>query len=45
MAINAGAGGIGVHYGAHTPEELKPLNPIFTADSVPHLHAWLNEHA
>ena len=45
MAINAGAGGIGVHYGAHTPEELKPLNPLFTADSVPHLHAWLNEHA
>ena len=40
MAINAG-----VHYGAHTPEELKPLNPLFTADSVPHLHAWLNEHA
>lgn len=45
MAINAGAGGIGVHYGAHTPEELKQLNPLFTADSVPHLHDWLNEHA
>lgn len=45
MAINAGASGIGVHYGAHTPEELRPLKPIFTAESVAQLHDWLNEHA
>ncbi len=45
MAINAGASGIGVHYGAHTPDELRPLNPLYTADSVAHLHAWLSEHA
>jgi phosphoglycolate phosphatase len=45
MALNAGASGVGVHYGAHTPEELKSLNPLYTADSVALLHAWLNEHA
>jgi phosphoglycolate phosphatase len=45
MALNAGASSVGVHYGAHTPEELKSLNPLYTADSVALLHAWLNEHA
>jgi phosphoglycolate phosphatase len=45
MALNAGASGVGVHYGAHTPEELKSLNPLYTADSVALLHAWLIEHA
>jgi phosphoglycolate phosphatase len=45
MAVNAGASGIGVHYGAHTPDELKPLNPIYAAESVAQLHDWLNEHA
>ena len=45
MAINAGAAGIAVHYGAHPPEELQVLNPLFAASSVVQLHAWLNENA
>lgn len=45
MAINAGAGGIAVHYGAHTAPELQALNPLFAASSVFELHAWLSEHA
>jgi phosphoglycolate phosphatase len=45
MAINAGAGGVAVHYGAHTPQELQSLAPMYAADSVAQLHAWLNEHA
>jgi phosphoglycolate phosphatase len=44
MAANAGAGGIAVHYGAHTPQELQSLAPLYAADSVAQLHAWLNEH-
>ena len=44
MAVNAGAGGIAVHYGAHTPQELQSLAPLYAADSVAQLHAWLNEH-
>jgi len=45
MAINAGAAGIAVHYGAHPPHELQALAPVYAADSVPALHAWLREHA
>jgi phosphoglycolate phosphatase len=45
MAINAGAAGIAVHYGAHSAPELEALNPLFAATSVSELHAWLNEHA
>lgn len=45
MALNAGAAGIGVHYGAHPASELEALEPRFMASSVPDLHAWLNEHA
>ncbi len=45
MALNAGAGGVAVHYGAHAPESLKRLNPLYSADSVPQLHAWLIENA
>lgn len=45
MALNAGAAGIAVHYGAHTPEELREWRPVYAAESVPALHAWLNEHA
>ena len=44
MAINAGAGGVAVHYGAHTPQELQSLAPLYAADTVVQLHAWLNEH-
>ena len=45
MAINAGASGIAVQYGAHPVEELKRLNPLYTAESVADLHRWLNRHA
>lgn len=45
MAINAGASGIAVHYGAHPSHELQALNPLFSANSLPELHAWLNENA
>ncbi|RJG05785.1 HAD-IIIA family hydrolase [Noviherbaspirillum cavernae] len=45
MAINAGAAGIAVQYGAHPAHELETLNPIYAANSVPELHAWLNENA
>jgi phosphoglycolate phosphatase len=45
MARNAGAAGIGVHYGAHEAAELDALQPAFSASSVPQLHQWLLEHA
>jgi phosphoglycolate phosphatase len=45
MAINAGSPGIAVQYGAHPAHELQALSPIFTAGSVPQLHAWLVENA
>jgi phosphoglycolate phosphatase len=45
MAGNAGAAGIGVHYGAHPRHELEAMSPLFGANSVPELHAWLNENA
>lgn len=45
MAINAGAGGIAVGYGAHSDAELLALEPLYSAGSVPELHAWLSEHA
>lgn len=45
MAINAGAAGVAVHYGAHPPHELQALAPVYAAESVPALHAWLREHA
>ncbi|GGI53130.1 HAD-IIIA family hydrolase [Oxalicibacterium solurbis] len=45
LARNAGAAGIAVHYGAHTPADLQALQPLFAANSVTELHAWLNEQA
>lgn len=45
MAINAGAGGVAVQYGAHPVSELSALNPLYSAGSVEALHAWLQEHA
>ena len=45
MARNAGAAGVAVHYGAHAPESLKVLNPMYAADSVQELHAWLLNNA
>ncbi|MFC5475144.1 HAD-IIIA family hydrolase [Paraherbaspirillum soli] len=45
MAINAGAAGIAVQYGAHPANELEMLNPVFSATSALQLHAWLNDNA
>jgi phosphoglycolate phosphatase len=45
MAINAGASGVAVHYGAHTKDELAALAPLYAADSVAELHRWLVENA
>lgn len=42
LAQNAGASGVAVHYGAHTPAELQALNPLFAANSVSELHVWLD---
>lgn len=44
LAQNAGASGIAVHYGAHTPADLAALQPLYAAESVPALHAWLREN-
>ncbi|MCY0388566.1 HAD-IA family hydrolase [Robbsia sp. Bb-Pol-6] len=45
MAINADVAGIAVTYGAHRPEPLRALNPIFCADNVAELSDWLHTHA
>ncbi|MDP5009542.1 MAG: HAD-IIIA family hydrolase, partial [Glaciimonas sp.] len=45
MAINAGAGAIGVTYGAHPVAELQALHPAFIANSAVQLHTWLSENA
>lgn len=44
LAINAGAAGVAVQYGAHPVHELMALEPLYAATSVADLHAWLNEH-
>jgi phosphoglycolate phosphatase len=44
MALNAGAAGVAVEYGAHGVEELKALNPLYAANSIAQLHLWLNEN-
>ena len=45
MAINAGAAAVAVEYGAHPLQELVALKPLYSAGSIPALHAWLLEHA
>jgi len=45
MAQNAGSAGIAVEYGAHPVDQLHACQPIFSAKSVPELHAWLDAHA
>lgn len=45
MALNAGAAGVAVHYGAHPAHELAALNPVFAADTVASLHDWLIANA
>jgi phosphoglycolate phosphatase len=45
MAINAGAGGVAVEFGAHPVAQLQALNPLFSAKSIPELHQWLTDNA
>jgi phosphoglycolate phosphatase len=45
MAGNAGAAAICVNYGAHPANELAAHSPLYGAESIAELHAWLNEHA
>ncbi|PRC92234.1 HAD-IIIA family hydrolase [Solimicrobium silvestre] len=45
MAGNAGADAVAVNYGAHPTEVLQELNPMYMANTVPMLHAWLRENA
>jgi len=45
MATNAGAAGIAVEFGAHPVSQLQACRPLFSARSIPELHAWLLEHA
>ncbi|GAC1408296.1 MAG: HAD-IA family hydrolase [Burkholderiaceae bacterium] len=45
MALNAGAAGVAVQYGAHSPAELTTLAPRFMASSVKELHTWLIDNA
>ena len=45
MALNAGAAGIAVQYGAYPAHELQALHSLFSATSTAQLHAWLNDHA
>ena len=43
MAVNAGAAGIAVEFGAHPVEQLRTLNPVFIAASIGELHQWLSD--
>jgi phosphoglycolate phosphatase len=45
MASNAGAAAVAVHYGAHPEAELAEHAPLYGANSIEALHAWLNEYA
>ena len=45
MANNAGSAGIAVQYGAHPVDELAACHPLYSAQTVAQLHAWLTEHA
>ncbi len=45
MAINAGAAGVGVEFGAHPAEQLHALHPLYCAASIRDLHQWLNDNA
>jgi len=45
MAINAGAAGVAVEFGAHPPQQLQTLSPLYSARSIRELHQWLSDHA
>ncbi|MCA7084468.1 HAD-IA family hydrolase [Cupriavidus sp. DB3] len=44
MAVNAGAHGIGVCYGAHPADSLRAMTPLHCASSIADLHDWLHTH-
>ncbi len=45
MAQSAGCASVGVSYGAHPPAAFAEFRPLFVAESVPALRAWLLDHA
>ena len=45
LAANAGAPSLAVAYGAHAAAEFATHSPVFTAQSVAELAAWLEAHA
>jgi phosphoglycolate phosphatase len=45
MAMNAGAAGIAVEYGAHPVAQLATCKAVFSAKNVEELHHWLTENA
>jgi phosphoglycolate phosphatase len=45
MAQSAGCASVGVSYGAHPPAAFAEFQPLFVAESVPALRAWLMDHA
>lgn len=45
LAVNAGAAGLGVSYGAHAHESFEAFAPVHVAHSVKELRQWLHENA
>lgn len=45
LAANAGTPSVAVAYGAHQPSEFAAHSPLFTAQTVAELAAWLEQHA
>ncbi len=45
LAANAGMPSVAVAYGAHPPSEFAVHSPLFVAESVADLAAWLEQHA
>jgi phosphoglycolate phosphatase len=45
MAVNAGAAGVGVGYGAHPADSLRAMSPLHCASSIADLTDWLLTHA
>ncbi|SDC13109.1 phosphoglycolate phosphatase [Cupriavidus sp. YR651] len=45
MAVNAGAQGLGVCYGAHPADALRAMAPVHCATSIADLQEWLLTHA
>ena len=44
MAMNAGAAGIAVEYGAHPLEQLATCNAVYSAPNVAQLRTWLDQN-